>query len=148
MKKLTLGLLASCCTLAVAATALAEPFPDGVVQGGYVQHWNLVSCPKVMSVIGTRVITDPGYDWTILSINFENINAPSSAIKFVGAGMENGVAKCFYKMGPRGWLGAPSIVLVDNHHFLGLLPYDNLAPNVMCPSATHCFFGPKHLIRR
>jgi hypothetical protein len=139
MKKLIAGLAASCCGLMISASALAEPFPDGTVQAGYmIEHNGWTTCPPAMDVIGTKIITDPGYPWTVVPVNFENLKRASTEISFVGAGMDRNVAKCFYKV--NNDVGSPGVVLIDNQHFL------QLSPTPVCDSyADNCVFFPNRV---
>jgi|GEM_PF-5476229 len=146
MKKVILGLLASC-TLVLSASAMADPFPDGLFQAGYLKSFGIVTCPPAISVIGTRVITDPGYDWTVMSRNFQNLMDASTEVPFIGAGIDHGVATCVYRMPPYGSMDAPSVVLRDDHHFLGLSGYSrtsSMYPTMCGPVAKDCVFVPKH----
>lgn len=147
MKRLTTGLLAFLCTSVFSVSALADPFPDGTYQAGYLKSWNIVTCPPIMTVIGTKIITDPGYDWKIIPHNFQNLVKPATDIPFVGAAMVKGEAKCFYKVSPKGSMDSPAVVLEDDHHYLQLGPYDKSVgtySGACGMNAKDCVFTPKY----
>ena len=135
MKKLITGLLAFFTTMAFSVSVLANTFPDGTYQAGYLIKYGTTTCPPHMSVIGTKIITDPGYPWTVVPHNFQNLTMPATDIPFAGAAMVNDKAQCMYRVNNYGE-GAPAVMLVDDHHYLLLGTCGNVAGD--------CVFNAKH----